>query len=142
MLSKRQLLTGGAAGVLLAGFARAVPARAAGYPLTLTDVQWRAKLTPTQYAVLRQEGTEAPGSSPLLKEHRAGIFSCAGCQLDAYSSKTKFESGTGEQLAFAEHRLSPDIRFWPEPEDRSSSPGSRYVSLYVTRCRATAAGGR
>ena len=94
MLSRRHLLMGGAAGVMLAGLAR-TPAMAAGFPLTLTDVQWRAKLSPSQYAVLRQEATEAPGSSPLLKEHRAGIFGCAGCQLDAYSSKTKFESGTG-----------------------------------------------
>jgi peptide-methionine (R)-S-oxide reductase len=45
--------------------------------------------------VLREEATERPGSSPLLKEHRAGLFACAGCGLPLYSSKTKFESGTG-----------------------------------------------
>ena len=65
------------------------------FELTLSDAQWKAKLSPAAYNVLRHEGTEAPYSSPLNKEHRAGIFSCAGCALPAFSSKTKFESGTG-----------------------------------------------
>ena len=52
-------------------------------------------LKPDQYQVLRQADTERPGSSPLDKEKRAGIFSCAGCALPLFSSKTKFESGTG-----------------------------------------------
>ena len=126
MLGRRHLLMGGAAGVMLAGLARA-PAMAASYPLTLTDVQWRAKLSPSQYAVLRQEATEAPGSSPLLKEHRAGIFSCAGCQLDAYSSKTKFESGTGWPS------------FWaPLPkavvEDKDTSLGMVRTKVSCARC--------
>jgi peptide-methionine (R)-S-oxide reductase len=98
MISRRFMLTGGAAGVAVAALAmhKATPAKAAVvYPLTLTDVQWRSRLTPAQYAVLRQAGTEIPFTSPLLKEHRAGLFSCAGCSQDAFSSKTKFESGTG-----------------------------------------------
>ena len=57
--------------------------------------EWRAQLTPQQYEILRKEGTERPGSSPLLKEHRKGIFACAGCDLPLFSSDTKFESGTG-----------------------------------------------
>jgi len=61
----------------------------------LTDAQWRKKLSPAAYETLRHEDTEYPGTSPLLKEHRAGIFSCAGCDLPLFSSKTKFESGTG-----------------------------------------------
>lgn len=65
------------------------------FEVTYTDAQWRARLTPQQYAVLRQEGTESPGSSPLNKEHRAGTFACAGCALPLFSSKTKFDSGTG-----------------------------------------------
>jgi len=59
------------------------------------DDQWRRLLTPAQYNVLRHEGTERPYSSPLNDEHRNGTFSCAGCQLDAFSSHTKFDSHTG-----------------------------------------------
>src|SRR5258708_33412179 len=59
------------------------------------DADWRAQLTPQQYEIRRQQGTERPGSSPLLKEHRKGIFACAGCDLPLFSSETKFESGTG-----------------------------------------------
>jgi len=62
---------------------------------SLTDAQWKARLTPVQYYILRQQGTELPFSSPLLNEHRHGIFSCAGCALPLYSSDTKFDSGTG-----------------------------------------------
>lgn len=65
------------------------------FPFQLTDAEWRAKLTPLQYAVLRQEDTERAGTSPLDKEKRAGIFHCAGCDLAAYSSKHKYDSGTG-----------------------------------------------
>ena len=60
-----------------------------------TDAEWRAQLTPQQYEILRQEGTERPWTSPLLKEHRKGIFACAGCDLPLFSSETKYESGTG-----------------------------------------------
>ena len=65
------------------------------FEVTLTDAQWKAKLSPAAYQTLRHEATERPFSSPLNAEHRAGIFSCAGCALPLYSSKTKFESGTG-----------------------------------------------
>ena len=64
-------------------------------PLHLADAEWRKRLTPEQYAVLRQEGTERPGSSPLNQEKRKGRFVCAGCELPLFSSETKFESGTG-----------------------------------------------
>ncbi len=63
--------------------------------VTHTDDEWRKLLTPEQYQVLRKAGTERPFSSPLNNEHRAGTFSCAGCQLPVYLSKTKFDSGTG-----------------------------------------------
>jgi peptide-methionine (R)-S-oxide reductase len=65
------------------------------FELSHSDDEWRKLLTPNQYAVLRKEGTERPYSSPLNDEHRAGIFACAGCNLDAFSSKTKFDSKTG-----------------------------------------------
>jgi peptide-methionine (R)-S-oxide reductase len=74
------------------------PARAAEsgkFEVTHTDEEWHKLLTPNQYAVLRKEGTERPYSSPLNNEHREGIFACAGCNLDLFSSKTKFDSGTG-----------------------------------------------
>ena len=64
-------------------------------PLRLSDAEWKKRLTPEQYAVLRQEGTERPGSSPLNGEHRKGRFHCAGCDLPLFSSDTKFDSGTG-----------------------------------------------
>jgi peptide-methionine (R)-S-oxide reductase len=63
--------------------------------MTKTDAEWRSILTPAQYDVLRQEATEPPGSSPLLNEHREGIFVCAGCELPLFKSETKYDSGTG-----------------------------------------------
>ena len=61
----------------------------------LTDADWKTRLTPAQYAVLREEQTEAQNSSPLLKEAGKGIYACAGCELPAFSSDVKFDSGTG-----------------------------------------------
>jgi peptide-methionine (R)-S-oxide reductase len=60
-----------------------------------TDSEWRDTLTPQQYKVLREHGTEPPGSSPLNVEKRDGIFACAGCGQPLFSADTKFESGTG-----------------------------------------------
>ena len=59
------------------------------------DEQWKAELTPEQYQVLRQHGTEMRGSSPLNKEKREGTFFCAGCGKPLFDAGTKFESGTG-----------------------------------------------
>jgi len=61
----------------------------------ITDAEWRKRLPPAAYLVLRQEDTERPGTSPLLKEHRKGVFACLGCGLPLFNSITKFESGTG-----------------------------------------------
>ena len=63
--------------------------------LTLSDEEWKKRLTAAQYDILRQEGTERPFTSPLLDEHREGMFACAGCDLPLFPSKFKFESGTG-----------------------------------------------
>jgi peptide-methionine (R)-S-oxide reductase len=60
-----------------------------------TEAQWRKILTPAQFEVLRKEGTERAGTSPLTDEHRAGKFACAGCDLSLFTSATKFDSGTG-----------------------------------------------
>ena len=65
------------------------------FAVMFTDEQWRQRLTPAQYDVLRAAGTERPFSSPLNDEHGAGVFGCAGCALDLFSSATKFDSGTG-----------------------------------------------
>lgn len=65
------------------------------YPVTRTDAEWRALLTPEQYQVMRNHGTERPGSCALLYEKRAGTFTCAGCDQPLFESKLKFESGTG-----------------------------------------------
>jgi peptide-methionine (R)-S-oxide reductase len=59
------------------------------------ESEWRSRLTPAQFAVLRGHGTEPAGSSPLDKEHRKGIFACAGCDLPLFHSESKFDSGTG-----------------------------------------------
>ncbi len=63
--------------------------------VNLTDAEWKQRLTPAQYDVLRHEGTERPGSSPLNAEKRAGRFVCAGCALPLFDARMKFESGTG-----------------------------------------------
>jgi peptide-methionine (R)-S-oxide reductase len=63
--------------------------------LKLSDAEWKRRLTPAAYDVLRHEGTEYPGTSPLNGEHRKGRFLCAGCDLALFTSQTKFESGTG-----------------------------------------------
>jgi len=65
------------------------------FEVTHSDEEWRKLLTPDQYAILRQSGTELPYSSALLNEHRRGDFACAGCDLDLFSSTTKYDSGTG-----------------------------------------------
>jgi peptide-methionine (R)-S-oxide reductase len=70
-------------------------AEAEEWEVTKTDEEWRRLLTPAQYQVLRHEDTEPPGSSPLVAEHRTGVFVCAGCELPLFKSETKFESGTG-----------------------------------------------
>lgn len=71
------------------------PAEARNFPKALSDAEWRRRLGPTQYWVLRQAGTERPFSSPLNSEHRKGTFVCAGCANQLYSSATKYDSGTG-----------------------------------------------
>lgn len=63
--------------------------------LTLSDAEWKKKLTPAQYNILREEGTERPFTSALLNEHRDGTFVCAACELPIFPSRFKFDSGTG-----------------------------------------------
>ncbi|MFZ5749364.1 MAG: peptide-methionine (R)-S-oxide reductase MsrB [Pseudomonadota bacterium] len=95
--SRRTFLTAAGLGALGTAFfwPRGESRAAQTFELNLTEAQWRKRLTPAQFYILRQEGTERPYSSPLNDEHRAGVFSCAGCALPLYASKTKFDSHTG-----------------------------------------------
>lgn len=63
--------------------------------MQLSEDEWRQKLTPEQYRILRQKGTEAPFTGELLDEHRDGMFTCAACGNQLFASGTKFESGSG-----------------------------------------------
>jgi peptide-methionine (R)-S-oxide reductase len=91
-------LLGGASALALVapriGAARSgAPARS--WPLQLSDAEWRRRLTPEQFHILREAGTEYPGTSPLLREHRKGTFCCAADGHRLFASSTKFDSGTG-----------------------------------------------
>jgi peptide-methionine (R)-S-oxide reductase len=101
-LSRRTLLGAVVAAATLGSSRRgraATPAKR--FEVEKTDGEWRASLSPAAYQVLRHEGTERAWTSPLLEEHRAGTFLCAGCALPLFSSKTKFDSGTGWPSFFA-----------------------------------------
>lgn len=103
MQSRRQFLLAGGAGLATLallplrqlyaapGAALAVTA----FEVSHTEEEWRKLLSPTQFEVLRRNGTERPFSSPLNNEHRSGRFACAGCRLELFSSSRKFDSGTG-----------------------------------------------
>jgi peptide-methionine (R)-S-oxide reductase len=101
MIDRRTLLT---AGVALGALTVTTRFGEAGTMTTttqdidwgkLTDADWRKRLTPAQYNVLRNHGTERPGSSSLNHEKRKGTFACAGCDLPLFASDAKFDSGTG-----------------------------------------------
>lgn len=101
-MTKRQFLGGiGAltAGILGAGAVRQASGGDAGkagdFPFQLSEAEWRERLTPEQFRVLRGHGTERAGTSPLNAEKRAGMFDCAGCGHPLFDSATKYESGTG-----------------------------------------------
>lgn len=70
-------------------------AEAKTYPVRFSPAEWRQRLAPAQFRILREQGTEQPFSSALNREHRKGTFLCAGCANPLYASATKFESGTG-----------------------------------------------
>jgi len=133
-ISRRELLSTGclamAGGLLVA--CEAQPSAVAAtprkrYEVMSTEAQWRERLTPAQYSVLRQEGTEYPWSSPLNKEHRKGTFDCAGCALPLFSSDTKFESGTGWPSFWAPLRHAVE-------EDTDSTLGMERTEVHCRRC--------
>ncbi len=104
MRTRRELLVG-AAGVAVVvigarslSSGRAEPAAAASgaaFPVRHSEAEWRARLTPAAYDVLRRQGTELPGSSPLDHQAAAGRYACAGCDLALFDAATKFDSHTG-----------------------------------------------
>lgn len=100
VIDRRNVLLGGTAVAALAAFAFLRPMNASraaegDFPFKLSDEEWKAKLDPAAYDVLRHEGTERPFTSPLNDEHAAGTFICAGCDQKLFASETKFDSGTG-----------------------------------------------
>jgi peptide-methionine (R)-S-oxide reductase len=95
-LSRRTVLAWLAASSALAGCGTGTAkAKAKAFPVSFSEAEWRRRLTPAQFYILRQHGTETPGSSPLLREHRRGTFVCAADGHRLFSSTTKYDSRTG-----------------------------------------------
>ncbi|WP_440996959.1 peptide-methionine (R)-S-oxide reductase MsrB [Arhodomonas sp. SL1] len=116
--------------VLSLGLARLLPgSRAAeGFPFQLSESEWRQRLGDKAYAVLREEDTEPPGSSPLLEEKRTGTYACAGCGQDLFRSETKYDSGTGWPSFYDVIDGAVGTR-----EDRSLFLGTR-TEVHCSRC--------
>jgi peptide-methionine (R)-S-oxide reductase len=100
LIDRRHLLLGGTAVAALAVLSYLRPdgaplAAEGDFPFMLSDAEWKERLDPAAYDVLRHEATERPFSSPLNDEHRAGTFVCAGCEHPLFAAETKFDSGTG-----------------------------------------------
>jgi peptide-methionine (R)-S-oxide reductase len=91
-------MAGGAGMAMLGGYVLLRPSAHAADQLVRierTDAEWKKLLTPQQYAILREEDTERPFTSPLNREKRVGMFACAACGLDLFPSRFKYDSGTG-----------------------------------------------
>ena len=99
MLTRRKALYAGAAGIAVLALDRLVRPHdvkaATVYEVTHTDEEWHKLLTPAEYNITRQQGTELPESSPLTHLYARGIYRCVDCGLDLFKSDTKFDSGTG-----------------------------------------------
>ena len=98
------------------------------YPVTHTDTEWRKLLTPEQYYIMREHGTEMPGSCALLVEKRPGKFTCVGCGTTLFEGKRKFESGTGwpsfDEPVVGSVETRPPCSQQPAP-DRKKCPNPR-----------------
>jgi peptide-methionine (R)-S-oxide reductase len=99
------------------------------FEVTHSDAEWRALLTPGQYAVLRLQSTERPFSSPLDHEQRSGIFACAGCDLPLFSSKTKYDSQTGWPS------------FWQPLDGAIATSEDRFLAMVRTEVHCRRCGG-
>lgn len=96
MIDRRVLLSSAAGLATMSWFSFLGKASATKrFEVEKTPEEWKRQLTPAQYRILREQGTEPAYSSPLNNEHRKGTFACAGCDQALFASETKFESGTG-----------------------------------------------
>jgi len=105
------------------------------FPVTRSEAEWRARLTPEQYYVMREHGIERPGSCALDHEKRAGVFTCAGCDQPLFSATNKFESGTGwpsffEPLAGALETRADDSHFMVRTEVHCGRCGSHLGHVF------------
>jgi peptide-methionine (R)-S-oxide reductase len=94
-MNRRSFLSLASLGALTAAIGAPAFAGETIVPLNLSDDEWKKRLPPKSYTVLRHEDTEYPNTSPLLNEHRKGVFVCLGCDLPLFDSKWKYDSHTG-----------------------------------------------
>ena len=99
------------------------------FEVTKSDAEWRAQLTPEQYRVLREHGTERAGTSPLDKQYAKGTFTCAGCGLPLFASETKFDSRTGWPS------------FWKPMDDAVGTTSDRSFFMVRTEVHCRRCGG-
>lgn len=103
--------------------------------LTLSNAEWRERLTREQFHILREEGTEPPHSSPLNNEKRDGTFHCAGCDLAVFDSSTKYDSGTGwpsfyDTLPNAFETKTDFKLLWPRTEYHCARCGGHHGHVF------------
>ncbi len=137
-MTRRGFLTRGVASLAIAAvgghwivsrLAGPVNAAEGNFPVTKSDAEWRAILSPDRYRVLREEGTERPFTSALNKEYRKGMFHCAGCDLPVYSSETKYDSGTGWPS------------FWKAESGAIGTRADNSLAMSRTECHCARCGG-
>ena len=130
MMTRRNFLGTTAIGLITLAAARwgLAPGHAAStFEVSYSEDEWRKRLTPQQFEVLRKAGTERPYTSPLNSEHRRGTFACAGCELELFSSDAKFDSGTGWPSFWAP--LDNAVG-----EERDGSYGMARTAVHCRRC--------
>jgi peptide-methionine (R)-S-oxide reductase len=129
MMTRRHLLTDTALGVATVSLSLSSIEATQSEPFTVThtDAEWRKLLTADQFSVLRKSATERPFTSALLHEERRGNFACAGCDLDLFSSTTKFDSRTGWPSFWAPIEKAIDTT-------RDTTFGMIRTAVHCSRC--------
>jgi peptide-methionine (R)-S-oxide reductase len=140
MIKRRTVILGLAASAasalaLRASLGAGTAATGETFEITKTADEWRKILTPEQYYILRDHGTELPFTSPLDNEKRAGIFHCAGCDLALFSSEHKFDSGTGWPSFFTSIPEAFEIKrdfklIWPRTEYHCARCGGHHGHVF------------